>query len=203
MPDLAELAAAIEEGAAWRWWATSADYVQLEFSSPQLARETSPHAIPSPIATLALSFDEPHEFAFLTRVDAGDVPPDWPRQMAADSLDFDSLPTSLSFQLVALNDRDCLSRVLAIPHNEEWAIEPSAGVPHEAQFHLAFWAGNVGAKVAADGLQLHTHDGPIELAEVSVLRDAWWTYWRAYWRRRGSSEALPYDPSCEVTIPFK
>ena len=200
MTDLSELSSAIEEVAAWRWWAHENDQVQLEFSSPQLARETSSDGIPMPVSPIALSLAKTHALGFLTRADAHEVPPDWPRQMAADSLDFDVVPPGLSFELFALNDRDCRARVFEIPHRIEWVVGPST---ETARFELTFWAGNVGATVAADALRLTTHEGEIQLSDVGNMRKNWWKYWRAYWTLRGSVDALPYDPGCEITIPLK
>lgn len=203
MSDLTELAAAIEEGAVWQWWTASLDLVQLEFSYPQLARKSSADAIPNPISSVALAFGKPSAFAFLTRSGARDVPPDWPQQMAEDRLDFNLLPTALSFESFALNDPACQSRVLAIPHREQLSIQTHMDSARDDRFQLAFWAGKVGARVAAETLQIRTHDGVIELRDVRALRNFWWEYWRAYWQRRGTAKALPYDASCEVTIPFK
>jgi len=202
MSDLTDLVPVIE-GAAWQWWTASPDLVPLEFSYPYLAREGSAGAIPNPISSVALAFGKPSEFVFLTRSDARDVPPDWPQQMAEDRLDFDLFPTALSFELFALNDRDRQSRVLGIPHREQLSIQRQTDPARGDHFHLAFWAGEVGARVAAEAIQLRTHEGVIELGDVRALSDSWWAYWRAYWQRRGTAEALPYDPSCEVTIPFK
>jgi len=169
-----------------------------------LARRSAERAIPVPIDAVALTFEDVSEFAFLTRTGADDVPADWPMQMANDTLDFDAVPTSISFEHFALNDYAAAERARAVPHRVQWVLQAS---PERDElmpsYHLVFWAGLVGAHVIGASLRVRTHDGDLSLRDMDELRDAWWEYWRAYWARRGSPDALPYDPSCETVIPFK
>lgn len=205
MTDVIEtLAAAIEEGAAWRWWTQSGDRVQLEFTSPHLARRSSNLAVPVPIGVVALTFERVHCLAFLTRTAAEDVPTDWPTQMANDTLDFEAVPTSLSFEQFAFNDEEGAERVLKVAHRIQWVVGGSSDQAAPATaYRLLFWAGWVGASVAAESLRVRTHDGDIAFEDIDDLHGLWWEYWRAYWNRRASPDALPYDPGCETTIPLK
>jgi len=204
MTPIEVLASVIEETSAWTWWVVSGDSVQLEFTSPQLARRGEANAIPTPLVSLALRFGGVHEFAFLTRSDAESVPEDWPSRMADDSLDFDAVPTSLSFEHLALNHYGTRERVFAIPHRREWLMQSRMGpAESSAKYELAFWAGQVGAVVRAESMEVHTHEGPLDPSTLAELQSLWWEYWRTYWHRRGSSDPLQYDPICETIIPLK
>ncbi|HEX7114665.1 MAG TPA: hypothetical protein VF193_06005 [Steroidobacter sp.] len=204
MAEYQPLVEAIKEVGNWRWWSRQDDIVQLEFSGVTLALDAD-GGVPTPINPVALRFGGAGNFGFLTRTTAEDLPDDWPTRMANDTLDFAAINTGLSYELLAINDSEALASVLTVPHRANVVIgsPPRRGTWLDHPVVCAFWAGNVGAYVTAESLRLQTRTGSVALEDVARLTNAWWKYWRIYWDRRATTEALPYDGSCEVTIPMK
>ena len=73
----------------------------------------------------------------------------------------------------------------------------------EESARLFLFAGDVGLVVAARAMTVINAQWPLPLAGVAEANGRWWEYWRDYWDRRGTPQALPEDYACEVTIPLK
>jgi hypothetical protein len=82
----------------------------------------------------------------------------------------------------------------AWPTPERWANKPA---------RIAFWAGAAGALIAAEEMEILVNTAPASLDEVERMHRAWFDYWKQYWKRRGRTDALPTDWTCEVTIPTR
>jgi len=190
----------------WRWWAIAEpSVVQIEFGGVQIARPAVDGEPPAPIGIMALRFRGATSFCFLTRDRAVALPPDWPTKLAEGKLESEDVSTAMSYELLALTDRKIAAAVLAVPHTAKAMLGavPTLDDWDRAAVHLAFWAGQVGAIVLAESMEILTMDGSMSVDEIPALKDAWWKYWRIYWDRRRTEDALPYDGSCEVTIPLK
>ena len=81
--------------------------------------------------------------------------------------------------------------------------EPTAEAFLQEPVQLVFWCGDHGFAIAAQGLRLVTHSGGVALDQVPEVNREWWAYWRRYWDKKDTPEALPKDFACEVTIPLK
>jgi hypothetical protein len=73
--------------------------------------------------------------------------------------------------------------------------------PSDGDALLGFWAGPAGLVVAAESVRVFNFQGELEPDAVITSNSKWWEYWREYWRRKDSSDPLPRDFACEVTIP--
>jgi hypothetical protein len=121
------------------------------------------------------------------------LPADWPRLLQENKLD----STGISYDEFALNDDEHFSEVISKAQSE---------IPHftsdrSGKIRLAFWAGIVGLRVEADEMCPVLMSGETDLSTIASMHEAWWQYWRDYRAKRGTSEALPKDFACEVTIP--
>jgi len=58
-------------------------------------------------------------------------------------------------------------------------------------------------RIEAAELRLFLMSGEIQLSNVALLHSDWWSYWKEYWKKLDTTEALPKDYACEVTIPIK
>jgi hypothetical protein len=61
----------------------------------------------------------------------------------------------------------------------------------------------VGAIVRAEQFELVDMRGTIPLDQAPEMSRRWWSYWKDYWRVRGTKDAMPRDYACEVTIPMR
>jgi len=196
---LAILQAAIADVGYWRWWTFDNSRFQVEFGGVQLYIEpTEEGAAPSGI--IALRFENLESAAFLLRESCGDrLPSDWFSLLAEDRVE----PPSLSREEFWLTDAAMVSRAVA----DASSIKPvhSSVNPRlsaiDGRSFLAFWAGNAGLYVVAERLSVLSHEGVIPPAVVQEKSDAWWAYWREYWRRKDAQDPMPRDYACEVTIP--
>ncbi|HEY7393123.1 MAG TPA: hypothetical protein VH640_31675 [Bryobacteraceae bacterium] len=68
---------------------------------------------------------------------------------------------------------------------------------------LGFLAGPVGLVVRARALSVISTVGEMSREKIIESSDAWWGYWRDYWRVRNSVSPMPKDYACETTIPAK
>jgi hypothetical protein len=189
---------ALSDVGVWRWWDSAIpDAFQVEFGGAQLlTAPAKPGHRPSGI--VAIRFETPSLVAFLTRRGATAMPMDWPRALQEDRLKpFTLTPDCFSLRSVAGFDAAKLSS----------DVQALIGDPAVADAHgsarLFFMAHDVGLIVTARTMTVITARGQLQLAEVAEANDRWWEYWREYWARRGTAEALPTDYACEATIPLK
>ena len=114
-------------------------------------------------------------------------------------------PLAITYDSFTFQDANVAGAVLAeantvqslvgtLPGAETWVKTPS---------HLVFWAGEAGAVVGAEAMEVFAEIGPITAGDVERMRHAWFVYWKQYWKRRGRHDALPIDWACEVTLPMK
>ena len=202
MPDnaLTILADAVADVGIWRWWDQRfPDVFQLEFGAVQLWSAPIADGRP-PNGQYALRFRGPLSVSFLTARGAG-VPADWADRLHRDKLQ----PFSVGHDSFVLDDRKAARAIVAAAAKVEtrYGALPAHLDWERAPLLCAFWAGPVGCLVAARELQLVGMAGEIPLTDVSGMAQRWWEYWRDYWRRKDTPEALPQDYACEVTIPIK
>jgi hypothetical protein len=113
-------------------------------------------------------------------------------------------PLGISHDAFTLSEAAVADEILAEAEVEQALVGslPDAGAWASAGARLAFWAGGAGAVILAERVDAVSAAGVVDLAEIPKLHDAWWEYWKAYWHRRGSADALPHDFACEVTLPL-
>lgn len=196
---LATLETALSDVGYFRWWGERLpEVVQLEFSGVQVYTPPPEPGRP-PRGMLALAFFRPSSVSFLTRDEA--LPDDWPADLHGDRLE----PLSISYGELTLRDPRAAFELLSHARHVETVFgTPADEVDWPAAGALAvFWAGEGGVAIAAERMELMTHDGEVELEQLPELHAQWWRYWRDYWDRRETADALPYDWMCEVTIPIR
>jgi hypothetical protein len=81
--------------------------------------------------------------------------------------------------------------------------EAAKTTPSATDVMLAFHAAPVGLAVIASDMRPVNYDDIMTREQVMEAYRRWWDYWRVYWRVRGTAEALPYDSTCEITLPMK
>ncbi|HEU4557505.1 MAG TPA: hypothetical protein VFS20_06635 [Longimicrobium sp.] len=196
---LAVLETALSDIGNFRWWAGHfPDVVQLEFSGVQVY---TPPPAPDrpPRGMLALACARPTSVSFLWR-DEG-LPDEWPTELHNDRLE----PLPMSLGELTLRDPSAAAEMLSHARH----VETVFGTPADevdwsaAPAMLVFWAGEGGVAIAAERIGLMTHDGEVALDQVPEMHAQWWRYWREYWDRLDTPDAMPYDWMCEVTIPIR
>ncbi|MEZ0227817.1 MAG: hypothetical protein ACAI25_04275 [Planctomycetota bacterium] len=191
---------AISDTGCWRWWTESLpETFQIEFGMVQLlTKAAEPGRAPSSV--IALRFERPIMAAFVTHETApADFDAEWPRLLHEDEL----RPSPVSFEAFSFSDTEVFRDVLRRARSVE-AIHgstPTLDLVMAAPCKLAFWAPPIGLVVAAEEVVALTHEGALTPDEILERSRQWWAYWRDYWKRKDRADALPYDPSCEVTIP--
>lgn len=199
---LALLADAIADVGYWTWWAQELpDVFQVEFAGAQLyfAPPVSPDQPPS--SRVALQFRQPASVCFLYRgQEATDFA--WVEQLHQDRLP----PPTCSYDGVAFGDDAQLCTLLAQATQQQLAhgCAPTDEAFLRAPYRLVCWCGDYGIALAAPTLRVMTHAGEQSLDQVVEANQQWWgSYWRTYWAKRSTAEALPYDYACEATIPLQ
>lgn len=196
---------AITDVGVWSWWGgTPPGTFQVEFAGVQLWNPPVKPGGP-PSGQVAIAFDKLVSVAFLNlSVSAADASANWPQQLQQDQL----RPPAVSHDLFTLTSpRVFADTVRAAAHIENaWgadvrSITPAEPGPQSA--FLAFWAGNVGLAVVAGELRIKNHAAVIPWHGIFDASEQWWAYWKDYWRRKDTDQALPIDYACEVTIPLK
>jgi len=109
-------------------------------------------------------------------------------------------PFSISYEQFALGDDALYSEVIEQIASEQVHFTDRSG---GKDVKLAFWAGVAGIRIEAAELRPVLMSGEVQFSTIASLHGDWWSYWRDYWRKRGTAEELPSDSSCEVTIPLK
>jgi hypothetical protein len=220
---------AISDVGYWRrWTAHPPDWVQLEFGGVQLAMTEIGPSLPRPVEALGLRFHRPlcvlfpvHQIEWEQIASGrGDIQPDlsagcnaalqrgpsppeelavdWPQRLQLER----SGPLGISHDMFTFQDVQVATAIMAEatavhaligtwPTPETWANGPA---------RLAFWAGAAGALIAAEEMEILVNTAPVFLDDVERMHRAWFDYWKHYWKRRGRTDALPTDWTCEVTI---
>lgn len=199
---LALLADAISDVGYWTWWAQKLpDIFQVEFAGTQLY--FAPPAAPDepPSSRIALRFQQPTSVCFLYR---GQPATDfaWVEQLYEDQLE----PPTCSYGEVSFGNEAVLSTLLVQATQQQLVhgYPPTDEAFLREPVRLVGWCGDYGFALAAPALLLMTHVGELALAQVAEANRQWWSeYWRTYWAKRSTADALPYDYACEVTIPVQ
>ena len=197
---LALLADAISDVGYWSWWTQELpELFQIEFGGTQLY--FPPLSADNPPQTrIALQFQQPTSISFLNRGE-GTADFAWSQLLHDDQLDS---PTC-SYGEFSFGDGNQLTSLLqqATYSHTILGYEPTAEAFLQEPVQLVFWCGDHGFAIAAQGLRLVTHSGGVALDQVPEVNREWWAYWRRYWDKKDTPEALPKDFACEVTIPLK
>jgi hypothetical protein len=197
MSDYSTLVSAISDVGYWRWWSERLpERFQLEFGGVQIYMPPKDKT-QLPSGLLALRFLRPSSVSFIRRTGAGDgLPSDWPRQLKDEKLK----PFSVSYEEFALGDDSLFDEVVGQIESEIVYFTDALGGKN---VKLAFWAGNAGIRIEAAEIRPVLMSGEVPLSAIDALHENWWLYWRDYWMRRETAEALPKDYACEVTIPLE
>ncbi len=190
------IVSAITDVGMWRWWtAEFPKLVQLEFGGVQIYEPPEDPTKP-PLCMVAMRFRRPKVVAFMRRAGDTALPADWYTLLHDDAIE----PFALSFEKFALDDAAATAKLLEerTSEVEVFRNEDAAGA-----IHVAFWAGPAGVRIEAEALELVTMKGTLTPAALAELHGDWWTYWKDYWKKRGTPDALPQSFACEVTIPLK
>jgi hypothetical protein len=189
------LKAAITDTGDWSWWTSNLpDSFQLEFGRVQLwCPPTAPTKPPS--SQVALRLIRPRSVVFLAN---GDQPDNWFEALQRDELrpfppDRDSF--TLTDHAEARRFVDGAAKTHRLP------IEAASAGASDNCAVVAFLAGPVGFYGVADALEIYNLNGRLLPTDVEAANAKWWENWREYWRRKDGPEPMPYDWTCEITIP--
>jgi hypothetical protein len=193
--DYSILVSAIADVGYWRWWSEQLpELFQLEFGGVQFYIPPEDKSKP-PSSLLALRFIRPSRVSFIRRNgDLDELPVDWPNQLKEEEID----PFGISHEKFALGDDALFNEIVSQTESEITYFTDSSG---GRDVKLAFWSGAAGVRIEAVQLRLFLMSGEIELSTFASLNNDWWSYWQDYWKKRDTTEALPKDFACEVTIP--
>jgi len=192
------IVSAITDVGMWRWWtAEFPNLVQLEFGGVQIYEPPDDPTKP-PLCMVAMRFRRPKVVAFMRRGEDTDaLPADWHTLLHDDAIE----ALSLSFEKFALDDADAIAAILEERTSEVEVFRNDA--LEGAVIQVAFWAGPAGVRIEAAEVELVTMKGKLTPAEFAELHGDWWTYWKDYWKKRDTPDALPKSFACEVTIPLQ
>jgi hypothetical protein len=191
------LESAISDVGHWMWWtANLPDSFQVEFCGTQLWNPPLGEGKP-PSGQIALRYCKPRLVYFLTLSDS--VPSDWPDQLQRDELG----SFGVDHEAFTLMSNELCSRIVANAKSISALVgEPgNTPLPAAGEALLGFAAGPVGLVVAAESMCVVNHHGELDQQAVLESNRRWWAYWREYWQRMETSDPLPHDYACEVTIP--
>lgn len=198
---LALLADAISDVGYWTWWAQNLpDVFQVEYAGTQLYFAPATSSDQPPSSRVALQFRQPTSICLLGR-GAAEADFTWVERLQNDQLP----PLTCSHDEFAFGDDALLASLLAqathqrIVHGSKPTDD--AFLFLREPYRLVAWCGDYGIALAAPALRILSHTGEILLEQVVTANQQWWSYWRLYWAKRSSPEALPQDYACEVTIP--
>jgi len=127
-----------------------------------------------------------------------DQPNDWFEAMNRDELrpfhtDRESFTLTDHSQARSILDGAAKTHHLPLSNN-------NAGVSEDCAV-VAFRAGPVGFYGTADALEIYNLKGRLLPTDIETANAKWWENWREYWRRKDGPEPMPYDWTCEITIP--
>jgi hypothetical protein len=191
------LAYAISDVGLWTWWAAELpNYVQLEFDRTMLYLPTKEANRP-PNNRIAIQFGKLISVSVIIQKDNA-LPSNWLELFQEDKLN----PFQIDYEHFSFE----LAEILAIAEQAHH-IETIHGYSFnsvdfgQGEITLGFWAEGVGCIVSAEKYRIVSIDGEIPLERIPELHSQWWEYWNKYWKVKDTSQALPYDPLCEITIP--
>ena len=194
------LADAISDVGYWSWWAEKLpDVFQIEFGGSQLFfPPINPESPPQ--SKIAIQFRQPISVSFISRNEN----PDnfvWSQQLHNDEIE----PPTCTHGDFTFTDIELMKALLekATRIKTIYGYEPKSGAFSEEPYHLIFWCGDVGMAVASKEIRLLSREGEVAVTDIAEINQKWWEYWRMYWDKKDTSDELPKDYACEVTIPLK
>ncbi len=194
---LPSLESAITDVGSWTWWTANLPATfQVEFSGTQLWNPPTGKGQP-PSSLIALRFRKPRLVYFLTLVEG--VTDAWPDQLQRDELK----PPRVGHEAFTLTEAELCGRFVEKSVSVRALVGKPGTTPLPApgEAFLGFLAGPFGLVVAAESMGVFNHQGELDEQAVLASHREWWAYWREYWRRKDTSDPMPLNYACEVTIP--
>ena len=188
------LADAISEVGSWHWWNSKDDMVQVQFCDVMLFDESRPEKETHTTDVLAVRFYG-HAFAvFLDNTDEKD----WHERFRDD----DSIIYPVDTYDLAFDDIKEAELLLndfknRIPVKDFSGPETLSGARHL----LCARCNEVGFIVGGNEIRIVGEKGEYTEEEIETAASKWWSYWKDYWKLRGTKNAYPKDYACEITIP--
>jgi hypothetical protein len=176
------------------WAEVFPDIFQLEFDCVQLwnppIRDNE-----SPSNIIALQFRKPTSVSFLTFNE--ETPEDWPEKMRKDEF-------GATIELIKFNDKNLIDEALSrvVSCKTIFGRSPKDNKFYETPYNVIIEAGHIGVAVAGESLTWQNHkEDNLPLSLVPERHKQWWEYWQAYWESKKGPNPMPYDWTCEITIP--
>ena len=191
------LADAISDAGAWQWWHIENDMLQLEFCDVQLYDESKAEKDTHTTDVIAIRFFGNVFAVFLDDLTEDAVKP-WYERFYDDEIPaFECDGYELEF-----DDPEYAREV----YNEYKNKTPKTAFDGlntliGANHLIAVKCGDTGVVAGGDRIEVVSKNASISEEDIERLSRKWWDYWEKYWRLRGTRDALPKDPACEVTIP--
>jgi len=195
------LADAISDIGWWSWWTKGLPEIfQIEFGGCQLYFPPKNADMP-PQTQIAIRFIHPTSISFITRSEENKDDFEWATLLHDDKIE----PPSCSYGEFSFTDIDLIkSLIKQITYCKTiHGYEPTKEEFLTESFHLIFWCEDVGLAIASKNLELVNHTGDVPISSIAGINGQWWEYWRTYWTKLNTAEALPKDWACEVTIPAR
>ena len=188
------LADAISEVGSWHWWNSKDDMVQVQFCDVMLFDESRPEKETHTTDVLAVRFYG-HAFAvFLDNTDEKD----WHERFRDDDSIIYPVDTyDLAFDEVKEADLLLYDFKNRIPVKDFSGPETLSGARHL----LCARCNEVGFIVGGNEIRIVGEKGEYTEEEIETAASKWWSYWKDYWKLRGTKNAYPKDYACEITIP--
>ena len=184
---------AISDVGIWNWYVyNEGKSVQLEFDRAMLYFDTETE---TPSNRLALRFVNPKSVTVLYN-EENNLPENWLELFNKDKLE----PFSIDYENFSFDKKE-FAEMINLANKTETIIGQEYSQIQDNKVQLGFWVGEVGLIILADEMHIVNHTGKIPLEKIPELHSKWWDYWKKYWELKDSSNEMPYDPLCEITIP--
>ena len=191
------LAYAISDAGLWSWCVPNfPDGIQLEFDRTMLHFEPKSPERP-PLNKIAIRFIKPKSVLLLRNYGCF-LAEEWIHDFHSDKLrPFGINSRHFSFEVESI--RSMIEK--ADKRKTFFGEELNDSILLNSAVKIGFWAGEVGIVVVAEDMKILTHEGELQLEEISARHSKWWDYWSEYWQAKESGNPLPHDYLCEITIP--
>ena len=191
------LADAISDAGAWQWWHMENDMLQLEFCGVQLYDASKSAPDTHTMDVIAIRFFGNVFAVFLDDLEETAERP-WYERFYDDEIPaFECDGYALEF------DNPKYAQEVYDDYRNRTQITPFEGMDTltGAKHLIAAKCGDAGVVAGGDRIEIVSKRASISEEEIEPLSRKWWEYWKRYWQLRGTRDALPKDPTCEVTIP--
>ena len=190
------LAYSISDVGLFTWY--SADlpkYAQLEFNRTMLYFEQK-DTDASPSNQIALQFGNIKSVHIYQDAESN-LPENWLELLTEDKLEsFD-----VNYEYFSFEANQIRKMISEFSNPKKVFGEELKDISTVEKFQIGFKAGEISMVIVAENMRIMTHAGEVEIGSIPEIHNNWWGYWRKYWALRESSNQLPYDPLCEITIP--